>query len=169
MDLNPLMGPMFALWAVFSLVLLFQKRIDWHLRIAALLICIFYWILFFAEARASLAGFSVHFRSSVTMFLKSIFAWTGTLLVAFWPLVILVSFYAAHATLARGLLRIFVVLTLVYWLISFGGGRLGLTVEHVTKYLPEHVNFSGIGGFKLPDLKVPDWKVPGISSPGQNK
>ncbi len=169
MDVTAVIGPLFAVWAIFTFILLFQRRIEWHLRIAAALICAFYCILFFTEVKSSLSMFGPHFRASVTQFLKATFAWTGTLLVVFWPLVILVSFYAAHATLARGLLRIFIVLSLLYWLISFGSGRLGLTVEHVTKFLPDHIDAATLPDIKAPDLKLPDWKVPGVSGPGQNK
>lgn len=169
MDVSAVIGPLFAVWAVFTIILLFQRRIEWHLRIAAALICAFYCILFYTEMRTSLASFGPHFRVSVTQFLKAAFAWTGTLLVVFWPLVVLVSFYAAHVTLARGLLRIFVVLTLVYWLVSFGSQRLGLTVEQLTRFLPEHIDTTSLPDIKAPDLKLPDWKVPGVSAPGQNK
>lgn len=166
MDVKAVLGPGFLVWALFSLILLFQRRIEWHLRLAALLVCAFYGVVFVEEVRASLSLFS-EFRSALEGFLRAAFQWTGVLLIVFWPAVILVSFYAAHGSLARGLLRIFIVLTLFYWLFSFASDRLGLHLEQVTKYVPEHVDWS-FKDFRLDSLKV---KMPGgaESGPAQNK
>lgn len=147
MDVTAITLPLFGIWAIFAILGMFQKRIDWVLRIASLLICIFYLIWFLPEIRVSLHAYENQFRTTLTAFLKSAMLWLGTLLLIFWPAVIAVSFYAAHATLARGLLKIFIILTLIFWLIRFGADRTGISLDPVLSRVPERVN--------IPDLKIP--------------
>lgn len=147
MDVTAITLPLFGIWGIFAILGLFQKRIDWVLRLASILICIFYLVWFLPEIRVSLYAYQNQFRSTLTAFLKSGMLWLGTLLLVFWPAVIAISFYAAHGTLARGLLRIFIILTLFFWLVRFTADRTGISLDPVLSKVPERVN--------IPDLKIP--------------
>ena len=162
MDMNAILFPLFAIWGIFSIVLLFQKRIEWHLRISALLICAFYIVLFYSEAHQSFESYRDSFRTTLGALLTSVLPFVGLLLLVFWPFVILISFYSIHASLARGLLRIFTVLTLLFWFLQFALPRMGWHLDPFLSRVPEKVHVPEI---QTPDVKMPDLKIPEVKLP----
>ncbi len=150
--MNAVLLPLFVIWGVFALVLLFQRRIDLYLRLSAALIFLFYTALFWPDLGVSASGYQNSLRSTLAALASAFMPGLGVLLLVFWPFVILVSFYSIHQSLARGLLRIFIVLTLFYWLIQFAAPRIGVHWDWLWSRIPEK--------WDMPEVRKNDWKLP---------
>lgn len=115
-NLTPILLPLFGLWTLGILLVLFRRGLGAAYKISALLIYVFYGLWFLEPTLASLSLY----LSSLNTVLPELFGLfknlAGLGLLFLWPLALFAVFQMGGTDRAAGLLRTMVLLTLFFWL-----------------------------------------------------
>ena len=147
-NLHPLLFPLFTLWALGMLLVLFRRGPGVAYKVSALLIFVFYAVWF---QEPILASFELY-RTSLDLALPAFFGNLQSLfalgLLVLWPGMVFVVFQTGAGEQAAGLLRTMVLLTLLFWLFWMLNYFLApWPGEMLRELVPRD--------FKMPDLPSP--------------
>ena len=115
MELNVVFFPVFALWGLALLLLLFRRGLEALWKLCALLIFTFYVIWFRADIAASLGQLAA-FSKTFPLFLARLGDLIALCLILFWPVALFGAFFSPVPEAARSVVKRLVLVTVFFWL-----------------------------------------------------
>ncbi len=150
MELDHIILPLFLLWLVGLVLLLFRRTIPLAWKISAVLVFVFYGIYFSRELfDAALPRYIEDWGTELPRFLSAVVTLFPLLLVLFWPFALIAIHRNRTAEEALVFLRNLVLVTLFFWCFWFLAYFLGWDMsagvgEALQNALPEK-------------LEIPEW------------
>jgi len=109
-------------WGIFSILHLFHFGFSVVWRFILLLLFIFFVLLYYPFLTEELNQLTANYLEYLKKILKeilNIFNYIDFFLYFFWPIILIYSFFSAKEKKALDFIKIFVVITLMFWLIQF--------------------------------------------------
>ncbi len=148
MEFKIIIGPVFFLWGLAMLLVLFRGGIDWIWKICSVLIFGFYCLWFREELTHSWHDYSEKFGSSLIDLVSGAGPVIAFTLFLFWPIALFIAFFSASKTVGRAFVRTMVLITLFYWIFWFFHAYVQhIPVEYLRSWLPEKI--------QIPSLPAP--------------
>ncbi len=111
--------PLALVWGIGLLLVLFRRGAGIPWKLAALLLFVFYVVWFRELILQGKEDFQLQFGTSILLLLSTLWQEIGRTLMLLWPVLLFMIFFLASDRSASYLLRLFVILTLFYWLFYF--------------------------------------------------
>jgi len=119
MDFQWILLPLFFVWALGSVFLLFQRKLDWLWKISSVLLFFLYAVWFREAILASYEAYSRETAAGIVKFFQASWHVLGLTLLAAWPMVLWSGVFSRAKEEANRRLKLMTLVTLFYWAFRF--------------------------------------------------
>lgn len=116
MELNSVVLPLFIIWLIALILMLFRRGIGVTWKIASIFTFIFYILFLNQTLLESYDYYRNHFNQAIVQSAIHFFKGSGTVLLLLWPVALFYAFRTAADKNAKNVLTWFVLLSVFYWL-----------------------------------------------------